>query len=116
MLKLIAFIFLSEVCSLTGQIFFKKGVTGLEGSYFNFIKKTLSSPKIWAGLACISIGIVIWLMALAQAELSLVYPIDSMQYLLVLIGSWVFLREKIDADKLLGTLFVIIGIILVAKS
>jgi len=116
MLKIILLILLSEICDLTGHLFFKKTVSGYEGSYLNLIKKALTSSGIWLGLLFVGAGIVIWLLALAQTELSVAGPIDSMEYILTLLASRVFLGEKIDRDKLIGTLLVVAGILFVVKS
>ena len=55
-------------------------------------------------------------MALAQADLSFVFPVGSIQYIFVLFGTSIFLGEKIDRMKLTGTLLVITGIILITLS
>ena len=61
-------------------------------------------------------GVVLWLVALAQNNLSLMYPLGSMQYLLTLLAARIFLGEKIDRPKLAGTFLVVSGIILIATS
>ena len=122
-IRIVLLVLFTEMWNTTGQIFFKKATNGLEvpkfgnlKAYFTFLGKVLRIPSIWLGLASLTIGITLWLMALAQGDLSLVYPIGSLQYVLTLIAARVFLHEKIDGMKLAGTLFVAAGIILIAKS
>ena len=57
-----------------------------------------------------------WLVALAGSDLSIVFPLGSIQYVLVLFASQLFLKEKIDRKKLIGTLLVMVGVIAIARS
>ena len=116
-------ILFAETWNTAGQVFFKKAANQLEvptlksiKPYLAFLTQALKLPGIWLGLTSLTIGIILWLMALAQGELSLVYPIGSLQYILTLIAARIFLQEKIDGMKLAGTLFVVAGIVLIAKS
>jgi drug/metabolite transporter (DMT)-like permease len=123
MLKLIALILIAEFWGVGGQICFKKSVNALSvptlrglASYLDFIRKVLSKPLVWIGFASIGTGLFFWLIALACADLSLVFPIDSMQYIVTLAFARIFLGEKVDSMKLAGTLLVVAGIIIVALS
>ena len=123
MIKIISLILLSEVWHTAGQIFYKKATPQLKTSkprdiksYLTFLEEALRLPRIWWGLISLGIGVVFWLMALAQGDLSLVYPLGSIQYLLTLFAARIFLDEKIDRLKLAGTLLVVLGIALIAKS
>jgi len=122
-IKIGLLILFAETWNTAGQIFFKKSTNQLEvptlrnaKSYLSFLAKALQLPGIWLGLASLTIGIILWLMALTQGELSAVYPIGSFQFILTLIAARIFLNEKIDGMKLAGTICVVLGIILIAKS
>jgi len=123
MAKVILLILFAELWGIAGQILYKKSANRAQApdlrspaSYFKYVKELLSARTIWLGLSCVSIGLVVWLMALAQADLSFVFPIDSMQYILALVAAHFFLGEKINPPKLIGTLLIVGGIILVAMS
>lgn len=122
-LKVVLLIIFGEIWGIAGQIFYKKAVSKIAtpnlrsfASYMAFVRKVMADPKIWLGLIFISCGLAIWLVALAQADLSLAFPVDSMHYLMTLVMANIFLGEKINKLKVIGTLFVIGGIILVAFS
>lgn len=123
MIKIIGLIFLAQVLDTAGQIFFKKGsvifdsldTTSL-GGYLKSAGDVFRLPEIWAGFALMTVGMVSWLAALAGTDISKAIPISSTQYLLVILGSAVFLREKICRNKLIGTFLIVIGIILIAMS
>ena len=106
-----------------GHVFFKKGVAPLGTphlrvfrSYMAFIQQVFRTPVIWLGFAGIGAGIAVWIIALAQTDLSLAYPIASLQYVVVLIAARIFLGEKLDKMKLFGTAMVIGGIVLISVS
>lgn len=121
MLKAVILIFLAEIWNTIGQILFKKGTNSLNTQSLRGVKENivflgnlLSRPVIWRGFACMAIGLVLWFVALAGANLSVVSPLGSMQYILILVAAHFFLEEKIDFLKTTGTLLVVMGIILVA--
>ena len=123
MLKIILLILFSATLVSIGQVFFKKGVTPIPTpdlsdarSYGRFLAAVFKAPVIWLGFATIGVGIVLWLIALAQTDLSVAFPIDSMQYLVIIVAARIFLGEKIDRMKMMGTLLVVGGILLIAMS
>ena len=123
MIKTILLVLAAEIAVTAGQILFKKGTGRLDHqnfkkfkTYFEFIKKILKIPVIWAGLLLMGSGLFFWLVALAGSDLSVVFPLGSMQYVLVLVASRLFLKEKIDRKKLIGTLLVMVGVIAIARS
>ena len=109
---------------MAGNILFKKTANRLETpsfkksyrTYFAFIQSALAMPAVWLGIGSMAIALVIWLMALAQSDLSLVFALGSMQYILILFASRFFLSERMDRKRVLGTLLIAAGIGLVAIS
>lgn len=123
MLKTILLILLLEAWNTIGQILFKKSTNSIKGeslrglnAHLKFLKDMLKKPSIWLGLGCMALGLMIWFVALAGADLSIVSPACSLQYILILVLAHIFLGERINWMKLGGTLLVILGIILVAMS
>ena len=123
LIRIVFFILFAEIWNTVGQIFFKKAANRLQAptlknikSYLAFLTQTFKMPGIWLGLGSLTLGILLWLMALAQGDLSLVYPIGSFQYILTLIAARIFLGERIDGMKLIGTLLVVFGIALITIS
>lgn len=122
-LNVLLLIIFGEIWGIAGQILYKKAVNKIATpslrnfvSYTAFVRKVMADPKIWLGLVFISCGLAIWLVALAQADLSLAFPVDSMHYLMTLAMAHIFLGEKINKLKVIGTVLVMIGITLVALS
>ena len=113
-------VLLGESFTALGQTLYKRNTNRLEThslktmrSYFAFMKDVLLLPGIWLGLLSMAAGLIIWLTALSRFDLSFVFPASSILYVLILFASRIFLREKIDSMKLVGTSLVIIGIIVI---
>ena len=123
MIKIIFLVFLAEIFTAAGQILFKKSTNAVKphdlrkmGARINFLSDVLSKPSIWLGFILMAISLVIWLVALAKGDLSLVFPLGSMQYIMILFLAHAFLEEKIDRMKFIGTFLVVFGIVLITLS
>lgn len=120
-IKVILFILIAEVWGSIGHVFFKKSVdtkdipaSENQLPYLHFIKRLLKNRFVWLGFTFLSVRTVIWLLALAQTNLSTAFPIDSMEYIMVLVAARLFLQETLDKNKIIGTLLAVAGIILVS--
>ena len=97
-----------------GQIFFKLAAIELQktGDFFNF--RTLLFfliPIFLFGLSSI-----LWVIALKKFKLSTIYPISALAFVLVPLGSFFILDEKLSLQYMCGLIFILCGIILIAKS
>src|SRR5258706_16298351 len=110
MLKIVILIILAELWATCGHIVFKKGLRGIEppslrslSASLLLIKTFIARPAMWIGILLLAVSLFIWLLALAQGELSVVFPLGSMQFIFILAASIVFLKERADWKKMLGT-------------
>ena len=122
-ITVIFLILLSEIWNVVGNIFFKKSVNDTEAGrmrgmagHLSYFKSVLIKKYVWVGFGFQVLCVGTWIAALAQADLSFVFPLGSAQYLLILFGAHIFLGERIDRMKAAGTLLVMSGIILIALS
>lgn len=123
MLKTLLLVLVSEILACSGQIMFKKGANRLKvyelhklEGHASFMRDAISEPKILSGFIAIAASLVVWIFALASAELSIVFSLGSLQYILILFTAHYLLDEKIDIPKLAGTFLVVAGIVLVVAS
>ena len=118
MIRTILYVLIAEVWNTAGQLLFKKSANAFPAmqeksfkAYGIFFKNVIRRPGILLGLSSMAVGLIFWLVALSQAALSVVFVLGSM-----LIASRIFLDEKIDGRRFLGTLLIAIGIALVALA
>lgn len=82
------------------QLLLKAGVTSAVPAAATPLSKVALkvalNPFILGGLAVYGIGTVIWLAAISKLKLSVAYPMVSLSYILVMLGSAYFLGERIS--------------------
>jgi len=120
-LKVFILVLIAEICNASMHTLFKLGINDIDiehirgfKNYLYFMKRVLSSPPVLLGLLTIIAGMGVWQLVLAHAELSMAFPLDSIQYIIILFSSYIFLGERINRDRIIGTVFIIGGIVLVA--
>ncbi len=78
--------------------------------------KIAFQPFILGGMACYAISLVVWIMGLARVPVSVAYPMLSIGYVVNAVIAYYWLGEPLAMQKMLGIGFIIIGVVLVAKS
>ena len=78
--------------------------------------KIAFQPFIMGGMACYAVSLVVWIMALSRAPVSIAYPMLSIGYVVNAIIAHYWFGEALVMQKILGIGFIIIGVVLVAKS
>ena len=123
MIKILLFVLVSEILTAGGQILLKKSANSMGkhdlkkfGAHFRFLADVFSKPGLWVGFGFMALGLIAWLFALAEGDLSLVFPLGSLQYVLILFLAHFMLGEKIDRMKLTGTILVVLGIVLITVT
>jgi len=78
--------------------------------------RVATSPPILAGLACYGVSVVVWILALSRVPVSVAYPMLSIGYIVNALAAWWLFGESLDAQKLVGIGFIVVGVFLVARS
>jgi multidrug transporter EmrE-like cation transporter len=78
--------------------------------------KIAFQPFIMGGMACYAVSLVVWIMALSRVPVSIAYPMLSIGYVVNAIIAHYWFGEALAMQKVLGIGFIIIGVVLVAKS
>lgn len=122
MLQVFLFLGFSILATASAQLLLKKGMlaTGhLEFSPANLLNLFLqifSNIYLLSGLVLFGLSFFSWLFILSKLRLSLAYPIiTSLNFCLVIIGSWFFFKEQISFLQILGIGFIISGIFFLLK-
>lgn len=102
-----------------GQVSWKLGMNQagqLAALNFTTLPTVLLNPYVLLGFVMYALSTIFWLIALSKKELSFVYPFISLTYIIVLVLSSLVLKESMGVSKLVGTLIIIIGLIIIARS
>lgn len=111
---------ISIACDVAGQVFFKLGADRLPGHQpgapSRFLSGLLSNRWLMAGIATFAFETLVWLKILAQAPLSVAFPIASLNFIGVTLASRLVFGETVDAVQWLGCLMVTMGAALLATA
>lgn len=111
-LKLISYLtlFLSIAFGIVGQLLMKHTMSSKTEQLFTwtFIQQLVLALSVY------SLGIVNWIFALRTVKLSIAYPLTSLNYVGILLGSYYFFDEKITLIRVVGVVLIFLGVLLVA--
>ena len=106
---------LSIVLSAVAQLCLKKGATrtvvpevwlGVEG---------LRSGWVWLSILAMVTSLFSWLYSLRFVPLNIAYNLAGLIQVLVPVGCWLLLGERIGLERLSGILLVCVGVFIVAQ-
>jgi multidrug transporter EmrE-like cation transporter len=118
----VIYILISVITGAVGQVMLKKGMTTLGPLVISLkeipslVLKIAMNPFIFFGLLIYVGGILFWLVALSRVDLSFAYPFASLSYVLMFLASWLFLNEQITMLRIIGSLVIILGVIIVSRG
>ena len=108
---LFCLILLYASCSVSGQLFFKHGMSDQVKS-----PRSRRLLDIAAGVSAMTVGFFVWLALLHRFDLSFLYPFEGLDRVLLALGAWLFLREKMTTDLWIGVILICLGTSFVSAS
>jgi uncharacterized membrane protein len=81
-----------------------------------FILQQLINPWVISGFAAAFAASLAWMVALTRFELNYAYPFMSLAFVLVMGFSVLFLGEALSTGKIIGTLLVMAGLVVIART
>lgn len=80
------------------------------------IMAVAGSPLVWTGLAIYGSSVAVWLWILSKVDLSLAYPFVGVSFVVVMLFGVFLLDETVSPLRMIGTLLIATGCVLVARS
>jgi drug/metabolite transporter (DMT)-like permease len=118
----IVYILISVVGGAVGQVMLKKGMSSLgpltltAEQFTGILWRMATNPYVILGLGIYGLGTLFWLLALSRVDLSFAYPFASLSYVLMLIAAWQLFKEDISLLRVVGTLVICLGVLIVSRS
>jgi len=81
-----------------------------------FLLKSIFDPFILSGLLAAFIASLFWMLAMSKFQLSFAYPFMSLSFVLVFLLSAMLFHEAVTWQKVVGLVFVILGIVISSQS
>jgi len=82
----------------------------------HYVANLLVNPWVLSGVVATFFAGVSWMLAMTKFEISYAYPWVSLNFVLMLLLGVVLFDETFTAAKVFGTLLVIAGVIVIARS
>ena len=106
-----------------GQICFKCGMSNI-GKINNFdsllnsktIISIATNSYIILGTLLYGTAFILWLGALSTLDISYMYPLLSLGYVITVVFAFVFIRENISLLRWVGVLLIFAGSVIITKS
>lgn len=121
-MRVFVYVFVCVTMLVTGQILVKYGLN-LKGGYVLSVSsfwrefaKLITSGYIWLGAFVTMSSGLLWMDVLSKKELSFVYPLISLTYVLSLVASALIFREHITVLRWLGVVVICLGVYMVSRS
>jgi drug/metabolite transporter (DMT)-like permease len=119
---LIAIILLSVGLASVAQLTLKAGMNQVtdEGGVVTLsaasLKLIVTNATVWGGLLLFGLSALAWLFVLSRTSLSFAYPFAALSYLVIVLVDLFWFKEEIPALRWAGVGFIMLGIVLVARS
>jgi len=119
----ILLVLICVVGASAGQLLMKTGmsqssnITNL-ASLLNIenLIKLFTNTYVILGLLSYGISAILWLGAMPSLNISFMYPLMSLAYILTAIGAWIFLSESIVFTHWLGIGLIVLGCLCIGST
>lgn len=110
----------SSLFVVSGHLLIKAGLTaaasrnvhpGLLG-----LLHTIASAEVIGGLLIYFLGSLCWMATVAKREISFLYPLSSINYVLVVIASYLLFAESISEQRAAGVALIVLGMVLMNRK
>jgi uncharacterized membrane protein len=109
----------SSIFVVSGHLLIKAGLNIPPTSAANMATRLLHAivqPQVLGGLVVYLMGTLCWMRTVSQKEISFIYPLTSLNYVLVVAASTVFFQEVVSSRRTAGVLLIVLGMVLMTRQ
>jgi drug/metabolite transporter (DMT)-like permease len=111
---------LSSVCVVSGHLMIKSGLNSvpklIQATLGERILHAVLQPEVFIGLLVYMFGTACWMIAVSQKEISFLYPLSSVNYVLVVVASALLFAETIPGLRAAGVALIVAGMFLLNRK
>jgi len=109
---------LCVILGVIGQLAMKKGMNiigaiDLKNIFSTKLFSIIFQKYVFVGIVLYFLSALVWLVVLSQAELSFVYPLISVGYIVTAVLSWFLFNENLTLFRFFGILMICGGVYLI---
>jgi uncharacterized membrane protein len=119
----LSLVMVSIVLAAFGQIAMKSGMSQFGeindfGGLFNLntLFDIFTNFYVLSGLLLYVVSLILWLGALSTLEVSYIYPLISLGYVITAILAFIFLKENITLIRWLGIALIVTGCFMIVRT
>lgn len=115
------YILLTLLLTVYGQLVLKWQMTGVgalpagTGDKVVFLLRQFLNPWIMSGFASAFLASLAWMAAMTRFDLNYAYPFMSLAFIIVMVFTVVFLNEQLSPQRIVGTLMVVAGLVVMTR-
>ena len=106
----LAVFFLSVFFTTSGQLLQKKASIKYSQKNNDNVLHHIFSLDVSLSILFLGLGLLFWLMVLTKIDLSLAYPLLSINYVFILLGAKFWFNEEIPSHRWIGVGVILFGI------
>lgn len=111
----------SSLFVVSGHLLIKSGLstgatTGIASPLWMRILHLVLRTQVAAGLTVYLLGSLCWIAAVAKQEISFLYPLSSINYVLVVFASFAFFHESLSLNRSFGVALIVLGMVLMNRK
>lgn len=111
----------SSLFVVSGHLLIKSGLSAVAQdmpslSLWTRVFHCVMQGEVAAGLLIYFLGSLCWMMAVAQQEISFLYPLSSVNYVVVVFASSMFFGEAVSRRRLSGVMLIVLGMVLMNRK
>lgn len=116
------YVFITIILTIYGQLILKWRMNQMPDVPTEMIEKfkvlffAIFDPYIFSSFAAAFIASLTWMAALREFEISKAYPMMALSFVGVTIISYFMFNESFNWMKVVGTILVVAGVIVISKS
>jgi len=108
---------LTALLMALGQIFFKKAaILNADSESTVFLIKYLKNYWFLLAIFIFGVATVVWVKALSKSNLSTLYPVLSLAFVMVPLMSIFLFKEKLSVIGMIGVATIVVGVILMSRA
>ena len=108
-------IFINIVLLVSGQTLWKVGIAHVQIKGLKSVLLAMFSPWVIAGIVLYVIATVVWIYLLSKMPLSLLYPLQSLAYVMAVVVAIFVFKEHVSILRWVGVAVILLGAALVVK-
>lgn len=109
-------VFINSFFLATGQLLWKTGLKQVSLNNISDLIHLLLNKFMLGGIAIYIISTFYWFTILKRFDVTKVYPLQSMSYIVVLILGYLVLKEPVTKNTIIGTFIIVAGVFIITKQ